>query len=391
MANHILIVKLSSLGDVIHTLPAAQALKRRFPESRISWAVERAHGGVLRGLPFIDEVIEWDRRTWHTLGDFLGRLRKRNWDLAIDFQGLFRSGFTAWAARAKRRLGFAPLRECAHWFYNERVPTPRRPLHAVEKYLQLIEPLGATYPGLPLVRGYLSHDSFTNLQVTQRLGSLDGAPYVPTGPEMFPLLSAQSDREDVDAWLASRDFDPSRERLVVLNPHCRKEANIWPAERFAQLADRLLAEPNTRVAVSGGPIAKELCDAIAARHGERVWRADGAFSLLGSAELIRRASAFVTGDTGPMHIAAAVGTPIVAMFGPADPLKTGPYAADAVVISKRLKCAPCFAKTCPLTDTPKKCMTDIGVDEVFSATLAQIERRRSPNEADTNTSRRRSA
>jgi len=391
MANHILIVKLSSLGDVIHTLPAAQALKRRFPESRITWAVERAHSGVLRGLPFIDEVIEWDRRTWHTLGDFLGRLRKRNWDLAIDFQGLFRSGFTAWAARAKRRLGFAPLRECAHWFYNERVPTPRQPLHAVEKYLSLIEPLGATYPGLPLVRGYLSHDTFAKSPASDVAQRNHGANYVPTGPEMFPLLSAQSDREDVDAWLAVRDFDPSRERLVVLNPHCRKEANIWPAERFAQLADRLLAEPETRVAVSGGPIAKELCDAIAARHGERVWRADGAFSLLGSAELIRRASAFVTGDTGPMHIAAAVGTPIVAMFGPADPLKTGPYAADAVVISKRLKCAPCFAKTCPLTDTPKKCMTDIGVDEVFSATLAQIERRRSPNEADTNTSRRRSA
>lgn len=390
MANHILIVKLSSLGDVIHTLPAAQALRHRFPEARITWAVERAHSGVLRGLPFVDETIEWDRRSWRTLGDFLGRLRKRNWDLAIDFQGLFRSGFTGWAARAKRRLGFAPLRECAHWFYNERVPTPQQPLHAVEKYLKLIEPLGATYPGLPLERKYLATNgtSFINAASLQ---SANSNIRVPTGPEMFPLLSANADREDVDSWLSARDFDPSRERLVVLNPHCRKEANIWPAERFVQLADRLLAEPETRVAVSGGPIAKELCDTIAARHGDRVWRADGAFSLLGSAELIRRASAFVTGDTGPMHIAAAVGTPIVALFGPADPLRTGPYAADAVVLSKRLPCAPCFAKQCPLTDTPKKCMTDIGVGEVFASTLAQMQRSSSLDTPDTNTSRRRSA
>jgi len=385
MANHILIVKLSSLGDVIHTLPAVQALKRRFPESRITWAVERAHSGVLRGLPFIDEVIEWDRHTWRTLGDFLGRLRKRNWDLAIDFQGLFRSGFTAWAARAKRRLGFAPLRECAHWFYNEHVPTPRAPLHAVEKYLKLIEPLGASYPGLPLERKYLAPANATMSSAAATKA------FVPTGPEMFPLRTADADREDVDKWLAARDFDPSRERLVVLNPHCRKEANIWPAERFAALADRLLGEPDTRVALSGGPIAKELCDVIAAKHGDRVWRADGAFSLLGSAELIRRASAFVTGDTGPMHIAAAVGTPIVALFGPADPLRTGPYAADAVVLTKRLPCAPCFAKQCPLTATPKKCLTDIGVDEVFAATLGQLRVAGTKDDRDANPNRRRSA
>ncbi|MCE9607001.1 MAG: glycosyltransferase family 9 protein [Planctomycetia bacterium] len=385
MANHILIVKLSSLGDVIHTLPAAQALRRRFPEARISWAVERAHSGVLRGLPFIDEIIEWDRRTWGTLGDFLGRLRKRNWDLAIDFQGLFRSAFTSWAARAKRRLGFAPLREGAHWFYNERVAAPKQPLHAVEKYLRLIEPLGAIYPGLPLSRSYLG----TAVPAAAE-GLSSGVP-VPTGPEMFPLRTAEADRADIDAWLNERDFDSTQHRLVILNPHCRKEANIWPADRFAQLAGQLLAQDDVRVAVSGGPVANQLCERIAASHGKRVWRADGAFSLLGSAELIRRASVFVTGDTGPMHIAAAVGTPIVAMFGPADPLRTGPYAADAEVLTKRLPCGPCFAKKCPLHHEPAKCMTDIGVEEVFAAAMRQMERSRSSEQRDQAPNRRRSA
>lgn len=391
MSERILIVKLSSLGDVIHTLPAAQALRRRFPEAKIAWAVERAHAGVLRGLPFVDELIEWDRGTWRSLADFVGRLRDQPWDIAIDFQGLFRSGAATLASRAKRRIGFAPLRECAHWFYNERVPAPTQPLHAVEKYLQLIEPLGASYPGLPLKRPYLQYGAAAKSQAGERPGLRDGTTYVPRGPEMFPLLSSEADRAAVDGWLAARGFDAARERLVLLNPHCRKEANIWPAERFAKLAERLLAEPGLRVAVTGGPIAKQLCDTIAAPYGDRVWRADGAFSLLGSAELIRRASAFVTGDTGPMHIAAAVGTPIVAIFGPADPLRTGPYAADAIVVNRRLPCAPCFAKQCPLTDTPKKCLTDIGTAEVFAAVVAQLDHNHLASHPDSHTPRRRTA
>ncbi|MGC3966623.1 MAG: glycosyltransferase family 9 protein [Pirellulales bacterium] len=135
----------------------------------------------------------------------------------------------------------------------------------------------------------------------------------------------------------------------------------------------MLQRPGVRVVISGGPVARELCDEIAAPLGERVWRADGAFTLLGSAELIRRAHLFITGDTGPMHIAAAVGTPIVALFGPADPLKTGPYTTDAIVLTKRLPCAPCFAKQCPLGHRPAKCMTDISVDDVVAAASNVLE------------------
>jgi ADP-heptose:LPS heptosyltransferase len=165
---------------------------------------------------------------------------------------------------------------------------------------------------------------------------------------------------------------------VVLNPHCRKEANIWPAERYAALAKRLLDVEGVRVAVTGGPVARELCDAIAGTQASRVWRADGRFSLLGSTELIRRAAVFVTGDTGPMHLAAAVDTKIVALFGPADPEKTGPYAADAVVLTKRLPCAPCFARHCPLGHDPPKCMTDITVDEAYAAVVRRLGEAASP-------------
>lgn len=353
MAQSILIVKLSSLGDVIHTLPAAQALRRQFPDAHLAWAVERAHAGVLRGLPVVDELIEWDRGTLRGLFDFVRRLRARRWDIAIDFQGLFRSALVTRLSGAPRRIGYAPSRELAHLACNERVPAPTKTLHAVEKSLRLAEATGASIAG------------FTRAT-----------------PSLFPLPITLRERLAVDGWLNAHHFDPRHERLVVLNPHCRKEANIWPVERFAALAGRLLDEsPNVRIALCGGQASKSLCDTIAAAAPERILRADGMFSLLGSAELIRRAAVFVTGDTGPMHIAAAVGTPIVALFGPADPVKTGPYTDRAVVLNKKLPCGPCFARKCPLGHDPPKCMTDIEVDEVLAAVRAELAAAPVPNEA----------
>lgn len=359
MTQSILIVKLSSLGDVIHTLPAAQALRRRFPDAHLAWAVERAHAGVLRGQSFLDELIEWDRGTWSGWFDFLGRLRKRPWDTAVDFQGLQRSAVVARLSGAKRRIGFGPGREHSHVWYNHRVTPPKMPVHAVEKSLRLIVSLGASFPGMPIARKYLGRAD-ANVRTNS-----------PTGDEMFPLPIGPADCDAVDAWLEREQVRIGYEPLVVLNPHCRKAANIWPAARFTALAEKLLAV-GARVVVTGGPIAKSLCDEIAGPLGSRLLRADGQLSLLGSAELIRRANVFVTGDTGPMHIAAAVGTPIVALFGPADPLRTGPYAADAIVLSKRLPCSPCFAWKCPLGHAEPPCMADISVDDVFNAVTRRL-------------------
>jgi ADP-heptose:LPS heptosyltransferase len=177
----------------------------------------------------------------------------------------------------------------------------------------------------------------------------------------------------VDRWWQEQRLQPG-ERLVLLNPHCRKDANRWPADRFTELAARLMKESRTRVALVGGVIARDVCDAIAAPLGNRVARADGAMSLLASAELIRRADVFVTGDTGPMHIAAAMGTPIVALFGPANPLRTGPYDKNATVIQRSLPCSPCYARDrCPLGHAVPQCMAEIGVDEVAAAVEAKYD------------------
>jgi lipopolysaccharide heptosyltransferase I len=359
MASSILIVKLSSLGDVVHTLPAAQALRAAFPNARLGWAVEQGHAALVRDQPWLDEVIEWPRQTSRTFYSFIRRLRQTRWDVAIDFQGLIRSALVTRLSGARRRVGFSPTRELAHWLYTEKVPLVSMEEHAVERSLRLAAHLGATMEGLPIDRPYLTGQAPTQ--------SSDG-------PRLFPLHSTTEDVAAVEGWLAEQRFDARTQRLVILNPHCRKDANQWLPEYFTELARRLLERPDIRVALSGGPVARELCDRIAAPLGRDVWRADGRFSLLRSTALFRRAELLVTGDTGPMHLAVAVGTPVVALFGPASPLRTGPYASDAVVLSKRLECSPCFARQCPLKHDPPLCMQQITVDETYQAVMEALHR-----------------
>ena len=344
MASSVLIVKLSSMGDVLHTLPAGLALRRALPEARIGWAVERAHAGLLAGQDWLDELIVWDRRNLRTFADFVRRIRAGRWEVAIDFQGLLRSGLVARLSGARQRVGYAPTRERAHWFYNRQVPLPTLDRHAVDRSLDLVR---AAFPNA-------AHDAMQ---------------------PRFPLHPTPADMAAVERWLCEQRFDPARERLVVLNPHCRKDANRWPAERFRELVGRLLERPQTRVALVGGPIARELCDDIAGPYAGRVLRADGCLSLLGTAELFRRAQVVVTGDTGPMHIAAAVETPIVALFGPANPTRTGPYADNAIVLNRHLECSPCYARSaCPLGHAVPRCMDEIAVADVLVAIDRQLAR-----------------
>jgi len=350
MAPRILIVKLSSLGDVIHTLPAGQRLREALPDAHLGWAVERAHAGVLDRQPWLDETILWDRAARGGFFDFLRRLRAGRWDVAIDFQGLLRSAVVSSLSGARRVFGFSPSKECAHWLYHRRVPLATMERHAVDRSLDLvrnvIEQLGAPAMSSALARP-------------------------------FPLAPSKADQLAVDDWLRQHRFHVG-ERLVLLNPHCRKDANRWPVERFSALAGRLL-DSGLRVALVGGAVARDVCEAIAAPLGDRVWRADGQLGLLASGELIHRADAFVTGDTGPMHIAAAMETPIVALFGPANPVRTGPYSDCAQVIQRPLPCSPCYARDrCPLGHAVPPCMSGITVDEVFQAVqsaLARTQRR----------------
>jgi len=360
MATSILIVKLSSMGDVIHTLPAVGAIRRAYPKATIGWAIERAHAGLLDAHPLVDRLVVWDRKNWRTARRFVSRLRETRWDVAIDFQGLLRSGLVTRLSGARRRIGYRPTRERAHWFYNDTVHLETMDRHAVERNLTLAARLeGVTTPG-PLTRSYLT----------------GGRPSAQPD-EGFDFHSYMPDetRRTVDPWLTEMGFDPDTQRLVAICPDCRKAANRWPPERFVELTRRLLDRDGVRVVICGGPASRELCDTIAeACRPRRVWRADGRFNLQASMALLARADVAVTGDTGPMHMAVAVGTRVVALFGPANPLRTGPYSDRAAVLYRHLSCSPCFARHCPLGQDPPNCMLEIGVGEVEREVALQLER-----------------
>jgi heptosyltransferase-1 len=309
--RRLLIVRLSSMGDVIHTLPAAAALRRALPEARIGWVIEErwsellcARGSALDApvserKPLVDRVHcvrtkQWRRSplapaTWADLRNSLGELRKERYDAAIDFQGALRSAVIARWSGAREIAGFAVPRETpARWFYRRRVPTGAA--HVIEQNLALAA------------------------AITGRAESPEAM--VPRDPA-------------AELW-CDRYFEETKpKQLVLLNPGAGWGAKQWPADRYGAAARELAREGCTPV-VNYGPGEEDLAQAV-------VKGSDGAAqpvrcSLGELIALARRASLFVGGDTGPLHLAAALGVPVVAIFGPTDPARNGPLGTRSIVL-----------------------------------------------------------
>jgi heptosyltransferase I len=303
----ILIIKPSSLGDVVHALPTVNLIRRKFPDARISWLINDSLASLLRNCPVIDERIEFRRHAYTTFPALLQRLRRGRFDCVVDLQGLLRSGIMARATGAPRRLGLSDAREGARWFYNEIIPTPRA--HAVDRYLHAASHLGCA-----------------------------------TGPIEFPL--------GIPPQLASAG-------LIAVNPSARWKTKLWGDDKFAELVRRL---PSKRVVLTGSVAEREQIERIA--QGCR--NVAGGTDLFELAELYRRCAVVITNDSGPMHVAAAVGTPVVAIFGPTDPALTGPYGNQHVVLRSGIPCSPCLKPYC--AHTPRmECMARVSVEQVLSA------------------------
>jgi heptosyltransferase I len=270
----ILIVKPSSLGDVIHALPTVNLIRRQFPEAHITWLINRELSSLLQRCPVINDRIEFYRRNSGSWFSLLRRLRRERFDLVVDLQGLLRSGLFTFGTRAPRRLGLNDAREGANLFYNEIVEVPRA--HAIDRYL-----CAARYLGCP------------------------------DGPVGFPL------------GLESRA--PARS-LIALNPLARWETKIWGDDNFSALLDRL---PTERVVLIGSARERERIESI---NRGRARNLAGTLDLYELAELYRQCVVVITNDTGPMHLAAAVGTPVLALFGPTDPALVGPYGSGHIVL-----------------------------------------------------------
>ncbi|MFZ3218178.1 MAG: glycosyltransferase family 9 protein [Candidatus Acidiferrales bacterium] len=288
-----LLVRLGSLGDVVHALPAASALRDTFPGARIDWVTAPQWQRLLEGNPDLTEVISLDRKSARGIVATVRRLRAAHYTCAIDFQGLYKSALLAFVSGAPRRIGFQSsyAREgLASLLYTDRL-NPRGG-HKVDHNLTLAEAAGAHH----------------------------AAP-------RFPLTLRPEDEKQVADNLARHKLGG----FYVLNPGGGWRSKCWPPERYGELHRQLAAKYGWRGVVSFGPGEEALAQELIAAAGNPV---PVAFPLaLGPLmALLRRAQFVVSADTGPLHLASALGAPVVALFGPTDPARNGPFGGYSVVI-----------------------------------------------------------
>jgi heptosyltransferase I len=342
--SKILVVRLSSLGDILHALPAFRSLRESFPDSRIDWIVEERMRIVLSAVRGIDHVRSIDTRllrrsplntgAWRAHYEAIRALRATRYDCAIDFQGLIKTAVLSCLSGARVRIGFGRqlVREPgAHLFYHRTLGVVGRPLHVTALNGLLAELAG----GRP-VSGV--------------------APALEAPPE---------DNRAVDALLRSAGLT----RFVILNPGGGWYTKRWSPTRYGSLAAKIRSELGLGVVVTTGPGEQGLYDEIS-RHSGVLPPVHMHVPFLRLIPLIQRAHLLVGGDTGPFHLACALGTPVVGILGPTSPVRNGPWRDSDEAVVRVLPCSFCNGRSCP---TRNECM-DISVDEVYTAVVRRLGR-----------------
>ncbi len=319
----ILVVKLSSLGDLFHALPTVRALRTGLGAS-VDWVTQTNYVELVRCFSDVRRVIGFPRHggpaDWRP---FLAELRGEYYDLIVDLQGLSKSALVGWLARGARRIGPSFHRELSRLFYNEVAGHRDKNRHAVEEALDVVRHLG-----LPL-------------------------PATPEFPVVFPkkVLAAAPPR-------------------IALAPCSRWVTKNWPAANFIATAQALREQTRATFFLVGAPEDKPVCDQIAAALGPAAMNLCGQTSLVELGGVMRAMDLAVTVDTGPMHVAAAAGVPVLALFGPTDPQRTGPYGSRHRVVTAPVDCAPCFSDQCRRQDVA--CLTHLAPEVVAAAALEML-------------------
>jgi lipopolysaccharide heptosyltransferase II len=344
----ILLLKPSSLGDVIQALPVLRLLKLHFRNAEIFWWIDANLAPLLEDDPDLTGVVRFERKRWGKIQHWpemfrsIQWLRAQNFDLVIDLQCLARSGAFAWLANGKFLIGLDEAREGARGFYDIAVPRKSFHTHAVNWYLSVLPPLG-----VPV------HNKFSWL------------------PER-PVIAAEAKQK----WLGDNSkFKIQNSKLILLQPGARWENKRWPVNYFSELV-RLLTEkfPAARFAILGNGEDKPLGEIISHAAPGKIVNLCGETSLPEMIEWLRLCDLLVTNDTGPMHAAAALGKPLVALFGPTEPRRTGPYGQLENVLRIELPCSPCLKSFCNWIN-PNECLNAISPATVFERVQKQFNSR----------------
>jgi len=350
---------LRQIGDVVFTTPAVHALRQRFPDAHISYIVEPAAAPIVLHNPHLSQVIVAPRARGlrGLLGDLaLGRrLRAERYDLAIDFHGGPRASLLTWLSGAPERLGYDIAGR--GWMYTRRIARPRelRPRHSVENQWDLLAPLGVAPPDRSAFPMEMPADSATAATVADR------------------LARAGVNGDDV---------------LIVIHVSAGNPFRRWPAAHFVDLAASLaVADPRRRVIVTSGPSESDAASRVIAEAQARLGGGAahqvlscGEFSLPELRALLDRASLYIGGDSGPLHVAATTGVPIVGLYGPTLPIRSAPWRAATFVTESvdagELPCRPCDQRVCEPGDF--RCLTSITPAQVSEAAERAIARSAEP-------------
>ena len=335
------VVKLGALGDVVYAFPLVSALKAHWPSVRLTWIVEARLADLPRLHPGVDDVVTVDTRgwrielrrgrwgpVWRDVRDFARSVAGR-FDVAIDAQGLLKSGVVTWLTRAPIRVGFASVdcRERANARFMNRHATPVGPVHALEKNRSLLVALG-----------------------------------VPPGTSRFEFDIPESDETWVRGWAATYGANFAT-GFATLHPGAGHVGKRWPLDRWIALAERLRGSGWNVALVAGPEDRSAVLDAVKAMS--RIVAVAAPPTVGALAALLRRAAVVIAGDTGPLHLGAALGRRTVALFGPSDPTSAAPVGTDCRVIKHACACGwvpgPTFNRRCPAHFA---CMQAITVDEV---------------------------
>jgi heptosyltransferase-1 len=340
----VLIVKLSALGDVVQSLPVAMAIHTQMPDAMVDWLVEKPSASLLMGHPALNrvlvsprhEITQGDGNIFTALTGFGRELRSVTYNAVLDLQGLMKSAMLVALCKAERKIGFKGGKEpLAAWPLTERLDPYDPDRHALERYLDFLEPLGLMRPAHPQFGLEPGAEALARVEELTGPGAGDGG----GGP------------------------------LVVLHPVAKWESKLWPMSHWAKLS-RDLDGLGARLVLSGSGDDRGVTRAIASAAGVEIMDLAGRMSLKDLAALLSRADLLVSTDTGVMHLGAAMGCPVVALFGPTAHWRTGPYGQGHRVVRLDMDCAPCFKREC---ENPR-CLGDLGPEMV----LAQVKEALAP-------------